>query len=341
MTTATLKRVTKIYRGSPGDQLPFVDAKALGEGLVIARVSHFSNVDLQGDRIVPGAFTKSIARYRAANRPIPIVWSHNWQDPFAHIGEADPAKAYEDANGLVLEMKFDIHKPFAAQVYDLVQARRVQEWSFAYDVVDERPGKDQANELVTLDIIEAGPTLKGANPATQTIVVKNAPEPDADIAQELASAVSDMIRKGASDEMINDFIAAFAVHGKRAPVVPARTTPPKEETTAKFMARMRRENPTAATALEESETDFLARLAKQHPAAQAEIARVEEKAAARARAEKRWREARAELDRYIATLQKTIVRVDPRMHIVEEVAISDPSWPRVADATSDEYVYQP
>lgn len=149
--------------------------KALPEqpGYFEAVVSVFGNVDLQGDRVMPGAFSKSIDKWKKSGDPIPIIWSHEWGDPFAHIGFADPNLAEEIAQGLKLVGHFDVHKPFAKQVYDLVKERRVKEWSFAYDVEDERTAQDRANELLVLDIIEAGPTLKGANPDTVTLGVKH------------------------------------------------------------------------------------------------------------------------------------------------------------------------
>jgi Caudovirus prohead serine protease len=54
----------------------------------------------------------------------------------------------------------------------LLKSRRVRQWSFAYDVIKERTADDGVNELIELDLIEIGPTLKGANPMTDTIDVK-------------------------------------------------------------------------------------------------------------------------------------------------------------------------
>ena len=39
-------------------------------------------------------------------------------------------------------------------------------------MVDSRQADDGANELVALELIEVGPTLKGVNPATQLLTVK-------------------------------------------------------------------------------------------------------------------------------------------------------------------------
>lgn len=166
-----------------------------------AVVSVFGNVDYQGDRVVKGAFKKSIQKWQKSGDPIPIIWSHDWGDPFAHVGAADPALAEETDVGLKLTGTFDVHKPFAAQVYDLVKDRRVREWSFAYDVEKEDKAKDGANELQVLDLIEAGPTLKGANPDTFTLGVKSALESAAAKAGRMLSAKNETALRTALGKM--------------------------------------------------------------------------------------------------------------------------------------------
>jgi hypothetical protein len=53
-----------------------------------ALVAVFGNVDKGGDRIMPGAFTKTLAAWRASEDPVPVIWSHDWNTPDAHIGVA-------------------------------------------------------------------------------------------------------------------------------------------------------------------------------------------------------------------------------------------------------------
>lgn len=166
-------RIEKHYSNVQFKALPDENGKT---GRFEALVAVFGNVDLQGDRIMPGAFTKSLTKWRASGDPIPIIWSHSWGDPFAHVGVADPALAQQTRDGLKLTGTIDTDTPVGVQVYKLLKQRRVKEWSFAYDVIDERTASDKANELVELDIIEAGMTLKGANPDTETIAVKSALE---------------------------------------------------------------------------------------------------------------------------------------------------------------------
>lgn len=150
--------------------------KALDDGKTgefEALVSVFGNVDLGGDRVVKGAFAKSLAKYRAAGDPIPIIWNHDWANPAAHIGKADPNGAEETDDGLLIKGSLDLDNPFAAQVYRLLSERRVKEFSFGYNVVKSAKAKDGAEDLTELDLFEAGPTLKGMNPSTQLLAVKS------------------------------------------------------------------------------------------------------------------------------------------------------------------------
>lgn len=166
------------------------------KGRFEAMVSVFGNVDLQGDRVLDGAFQKSIEEWRASGAPIPIIWSHQWGDPNAHIGSANADQVTEvKGKGLKVAGSIDLDNPFAAQVYRLLKERRVREFSFGYEVIKERPGKDKANELVELRLIEAGPTLKGANPSTELLAVKSALEDAASESESPEPVVDETVRR--------------------------------------------------------------------------------------------------------------------------------------------------
>ena len=143
------------------------------EGTFEAIVSVFGNVDLIGDRVVKGAFTKSLGEWKQSGDPIPVIWSHMWNDPEAHIGKTIDAEERDE--GLWVKAQVDLDDPFAAKVFRLMKERRVKEFSFAYDVEEEQYNKDdKANDLLELKIIEVGPTLKGMNPATELLGAKGA-----------------------------------------------------------------------------------------------------------------------------------------------------------------------
>lgn len=140
-----------------------------GKGQFEAVVAVFGNVDLGGDRIVKGAFADSLKTWTAKGRPIPVVFSHDWANLDAHIGEVLEAK--ETDQGLWVRAQLDMDDPPAAKVFRMMKRGTLAEFSFAYDIVEEKL-QNGANELLKLDVIEVGPCLKGMNPATQLIGVK-------------------------------------------------------------------------------------------------------------------------------------------------------------------------
>lgn len=135
-----------------------------------AIVAVFGNVDLAGDRIVKGAFADSLKAWEAKGRPIPVIFSHDWNTLTSHIGEVTEAK--ETDEGLWVKAQLDMEDPSAAKVWRLMKRGTLAEFSFAYDVIEEKL-QNGANELLKLDIIEVGPTLKGMNPATQLLGIKS------------------------------------------------------------------------------------------------------------------------------------------------------------------------
>ena len=153
-------------------------ADGLEEGQFDALVSVFGNEDSMGDVVVPGAFKDDLARWKSAGDPLPVIWSHDWSDPFSHIGHV--VKAEETDDGLQVRGQIDMDNPKAVQVYRLLKGRRVTQFSFAYDVLDAGWSKkaddgkddDEVYELRKLKVHEVGPCLLGANQETELLAVK-------------------------------------------------------------------------------------------------------------------------------------------------------------------------
>lgn len=146
-------------------------------GTFTALASAFGNVDSMGDRILKGAFAETLKRWRAAGDPIPVILSHQWDDPAAFVGKAAPDEVVETDEGLLVKGSLDLENPVAAQVHRLMRDRLLKGWSFGYTVPSGGEKRSNgANEISELDLIEVGPTLKGANPAAQLQTVKSALE---------------------------------------------------------------------------------------------------------------------------------------------------------------------
>ena len=150
-------------------------ADGLEEGQIVAYASVFGNIDSYGDIVAPGAFAATLKAWQESGRIIPLLYGHNMSDPNYNIGGIDPADAVEDDNGLLVKATFDLDNPTAAQVYKLIKGRRLNELSFAFDVVsftDE--GKSRV--LDELNLYEVSIVVVGANPATEIVAVKSAVE---------------------------------------------------------------------------------------------------------------------------------------------------------------------
>ncbi|PZE31777.1 HK97 family phage prohead protease [Curtobacterium sp. MCLR17_042] len=163
-------------------------ADGLGDGQFTALVAVFGNKDHGGDVIVPGAFAESLRDWAASGDAIPAIWSHQWSDPFAHIGWS--LSAAETADGLLVTAQLDLENPTALQTYKLLKQRRVKEFSFGYDVVDGgyvTQDEDEFFELRKLNLIEFGPTLKGMNPETQLLGTKSDEDIRRIVREELAA----------------------------------------------------------------------------------------------------------------------------------------------------------
>lgn len=138
--------------------------------------------DSVGDRIVPGAFGKTLAEWAERGDPIPVLWSHMHTDPDYHIGVVEQAKETDD--GLWVRARLDLDEPKASKIYKLLKGNRVTQFSFAYDIIDGGPveakqdGTDEDDpaefELRELKLYEVGPCLIGANERTELLAVKSA-----------------------------------------------------------------------------------------------------------------------------------------------------------------------
>ncbi len=157
-------------------------ADGLQEGQFVALVSVFGNEDSVGDVVVPGAFTQTLADWRAKGDPIPVIWAHDWDDPFAHVGTVITAVETPDGLEVTGQIEDIDTNATAAQVYRLLKGRRVTQFSFAYDVEEGAwvEGKDDQGdwegyyELRQLKLYEVGPCLVGANQQTELLAAKAA-----------------------------------------------------------------------------------------------------------------------------------------------------------------------
>lgn len=174
-----------------------------------AIVSVFNNVDYGRDVVRPGAFMDTIKAWQDSGDPIPVLWSHRMDDPNYNIGAVvdiaeiqagdhripDHASPWVKAHG-GLWVKAELDSDGAAgQVRKLLLKRRVTQFSFSYDVIEEKQNSNGENELLKLWLHEVGPTPLGMNPLTVLAGAKATepepppPDPEPDTKRRPASAL--------------------------------------------------------------------------------------------------------------------------------------------------------
>lgn len=157
-------------------------ADGLQEGQFRALVSVFGNEDSAGDVIAPGAFGQVLAEWKATGDPIPVVWAHQWADPFAHIGSVLEAAETPEGLEVLAQIEDMDENPTAAQVYRRLKGRRIKQFSFAYEVAEggwvetddtaahRMGGYYEIKRFSSL--FEVGPCLVGVNQETDLIAAK-------------------------------------------------------------------------------------------------------------------------------------------------------------------------
>lgn len=171
--------------------LPFTHLKAESSGRTRAGIAAvFGNVDAIHDRVMPGAFAKTIAE--GAKR-CKHLWNHSYQHPpIASIielkelsrAELPPEvleKSPEATGGLLVKREYyDVD--LANWILKAIDAGDINEMSFAYDTIQSRtitePSGDgdktrEIRELVELKLYDTSDVLWGCNFATVADGAKN------------------------------------------------------------------------------------------------------------------------------------------------------------------------
>lgn len=141
-------------------------------GTFEAVVAVFNNVDSDGDVVMPGAFTKTLA-----DGPKPLVFSHDWGA--VPIGQT--LEARETPEGLYVKGRLfvadDEDHARAREVYAAMRGGALTEFSWGGKVTSETrveaENGDVTFELNEISLVEYGPCLKGANPSTRLLAVKS------------------------------------------------------------------------------------------------------------------------------------------------------------------------
>jgi HK97 family phage prohead protease len=152
-----------------------VDDKGSFSGLAAV----YGNLDLGGDIIAPGAFSKTI---RDKGGKVPILWQHDTHEPIG-LGTLDDAQ-----EGLKIDGQLCMESPVGQKAYALMKMGVLKGLSIGYDtIVSEWDSQQEIRTLKELRLWEVSLVTFPMNPLANVTDVKAA-------AGEIEAAVQQIIK---------------------------------------------------------------------------------------------------------------------------------------------------
>lgn len=186
----------------------------------------FGNIDSWGDRILPGAFAKTLTEGRQRAKHL---WNHSFSQPpiakiveIKEIGRADlPDEVLQyapDATGGLMVARDYYKNEFSNWILEAIDAGDINEMSFGYDVISSNEtteGEVKVRNLTELKLYDTSDVLWGMNPATVGVGAKGFDSiPLGTVVQQLtgiAEAVKSGRRNAISDESLINAIHQASV----------------------------------------------------------------------------------------------------------------------------------
>ncbi|MBK9171076.1 MAG: HK97 family phage prohead protease [Bryobacterales bacterium] len=141
-----------------------LELKGLTEkGQFTGFASTYADTDRQGDRIAPGAFTRTLAE-QGAERP--LLWSHDLSQP---VGLA---KLQDTAAGLMVEGSLDLDSSIGRETYSRLKKGIVKAMSIGYQTLREK-FEGKVRMLEDIDLYEVSLVTIPANPQALVTAVKS------------------------------------------------------------------------------------------------------------------------------------------------------------------------
>ena len=127
----------------------------------------YGNVDLGGDKILPGAFRKSLE----GAKQLPLLWQHNPSDPIGTV------KVSDSEQGLMVDGQLLLSDPTAQKAYQFMKAGVIKGLSIGYDT-EKAAYVDGVRELRELKLWELSVVTFPMNPSATILGVKKLSDED-------------------------------------------------------------------------------------------------------------------------------------------------------------------
>jgi HK97 family phage prohead protease len=147
--------------------VPF-EIKAVSDKEIEGYGSTFGNVDLGGDIVMPGAFSRSLAAHKANGTRPKMLWNHNTDALPIGVWE----EFSEDSHGLFLRGRF-ADTEMGRDVRTLAKMRAIDSMSIGYQPIDAEFSKDGYLLLNEVDLWEVSPVNFPMNPKAVIEAVKS------------------------------------------------------------------------------------------------------------------------------------------------------------------------
>jgi uncharacterized protein len=122
-------------------------------------------VDLGGDRILPGAFKKTLD----SSKKYPLLWQHNPSDPIGTVQVSDSDQ------GLLVNGELLLSDPTAAKAHLFLKAGVIKGLSIGYDT-EKSAYVDGVRELRELKLWELSIVTFPMNPGAEVLGIKKMPD---------------------------------------------------------------------------------------------------------------------------------------------------------------------
>lgn len=147
------------------------DCKSLDETGTFEGYLSTWDKDEGGDIIVPGAFKVTLEKWALKGRPVPMLWSHNSEEPIGAFTELR-----EEDKGLFVKGQLALGVKRAAEIYDLMKMKVVSAMSIGYSALQWEM-TESARLLKEVRLWEGSLTLWPMNPMAEVTTVKETQAP--------------------------------------------------------------------------------------------------------------------------------------------------------------------
>lgn len=159
-------------------QIKSVDEKGSFTGLAAV----YGNIDLGGDIIAPGAFTKTL---RDKGGKVPILWQHDTREPIGMGTLEDSDK------GLMINGQLCMESPVGQKAYGLMKMEVLKGLSIGYDtIVSEYDRENEIRTLKEVKLWEVSLVTFPMNPLAGVTDVKAATSEIDDAVQQISKAAA-------------------------------------------------------------------------------------------------------------------------------------------------------